>query len=107
MKQVTVGNGQSIYDIALQEGGDIAFVFLLMFDNPETITSLDTILEPGTKLYIKRAPVNAQMLKYYQDNELKPATGTGVTVSDSPLLNIDDSVLKNINDTILYNLNNG
>lgn len=106
MKIVTVGNGQSIYDISIQEGGGVDFVFQLMAANPDVITSLDTILTAGVKLNIPDTPVNTDVRRYYQDKKLKPATGDDVTVGENPLLNLNDEILKNINDSILYNLNN-
>lgn len=69
--KITVGQGQTIYDIAIQEYGSIDGVDLLLKDNP----SLDmaTMLAPGSILHIKSEPIDKAIVDHYKINDIRPA----------------------------------
>jgi hypothetical protein len=71
MKKVKVLNNQTIWDIALQEYGDVTGVFQILTDNPSI--DLDTDLTEGTILYINGEPLNQDVVSYYKEKEIKPA----------------------------------
>jgi hypothetical protein len=73
-KRVIVLPGQNIFGIAIQEYGTVEAVFLLLEDNNYLTDGLNSILVPGQELLIKQAPVNAEIVNYYNNNKLKPKT---------------------------------
>lgn len=78
MKSIVVEDRQSIYDIAIQEYGGVEGVFSLLKDNPGLTDGLNTRLTAGAKLKVKSPAVNVQVLNYYTENGIKPATITEV-----------------------------
>lgn len=68
---VTVQNGQTMADIAIQEYGDLSAVFLLAAENNISPTA---ILEPGTILERPDRIVNQEMETYCRNNAVSPAT---------------------------------
>ena len=51
--KVEILDGQTIFDIAKQEYGNVECVWQLVDDNPAVITSLNVALVPGSKLNIQ------------------------------------------------------
>lgn len=68
---VTVQNGQTLSDIAIQEYGDLSAVYLLAEENGTSITSQ---LQPGTVLVLPDVVINKEMQSYCKNNGVSPAT---------------------------------
>lgn len=68
---VTVKNGQTLADIAIQEYGDLSAVFLLAEEND--ISPSDN-LTAGTVLLLPDVVVNKEMQDYCKNNGVSPAT---------------------------------
>lgn len=65
---------QSVFDIAIQKYGTVEAAIDIAVANDISVTDA---LTPGTKLLLPdTAPVNADVLKYYETNVIKPATGS-------------------------------
>jgi hypothetical protein len=64
--KITVINGQSIYDIALQYAGSVEAVVEIAEAN---YMSMDTILEAGRELEIPRVH-NLRIVEYYKQNNI-------------------------------------
>ena len=73
-KIVTIVQGQSIWDIAIQEYGSVTSVFDFIDDNafPQ---GLDTLLTPGQKVKIISAPSDMGVLMYIQANNITVVGG--------------------------------
>ncbi|MEZ5017339.1 MAG: hypothetical protein R2800_09830 [Flavipsychrobacter sp.] len=69
---ITSEEGQTIYDIAMQEYADYVGVYVLMKDNA-VITDLNHNLAPGTKLLIRQSPdVNdKELMEHFRANKIK------------------------------------
>lgn len=81
MKKVTTSEGQSMFDLALQEYGDAAGVISIAEINGYAITQA---LETGTELSVDDTnPVNARVRNYFSDRAYKVNTGK-VTPSSLP-----------------------
>lgn len=72
--KITVQDGQSIYDIALQEYGSVEGVFHICEDNEGV--NLEDELQTGQQLLIAHEPIDAQVVEYYRRKGLKPSNGT-------------------------------
>lgn len=70
-RKITILEGQSIWDIALQEYGSAEGAFLLTKDNPGL--ELSTLLIPGKKLFILSPPVNEQVVLQYKKLNHQPS----------------------------------
>lgn len=68
---VTVLNGQTLADIAIQEYGSLEAVFLLAAENDISPTA---ILQPGMELQRPDIVVNQEMETYCKNNGVSPAT---------------------------------
>lgn len=68
---VTVKNGQTMSDIAIQEYGDLSAVFLIAEEND--ISPSDN-LTAGTVLRLPDVVVNKEMQDYCRNNDVSPAT---------------------------------
>lgn len=68
---VTVKNGQTMSDIAIQEYGDLSAVFLIAEEND--ISPSDN-LTAGTVLRLPDVVVNKEMQDYCRNNGVSPAT---------------------------------
>jgi phage tail protein X len=80
MTTITVINGQTLSDIAIQYYGCIEGIIQLIQDNPN-IGAFEQILKPGTKLQIQdNVPVfntqNVKMAAFFSTNSLEVSTGT-------------------------------
>lgn len=64
MKKVVVQQGQSLYDIAMQEYSGPQGVFWLQQDNPAEIPDLDFDPPTGTVLYIRENTTVEQVIEY-------------------------------------------
>jgi hypothetical protein len=73
--EVRVLNGQSLFDLAVQEAGDIEAVFDFAGANAISITDE---LVVGTVLVVP-AMVNKQVADYYRVNGINPATALNAT----------------------------
>lgn len=75
MKVITAGNKQSLFDISIQEYGDISAVFDIVAAN-KNISSVDDNINAGDKIKIDESMiVNKDIVKYYAMNGIKPASG--------------------------------
>jgi hypothetical protein len=74
MKIVTIVQGQSIWDIAIQEYGSVTSVFDFIADNGFA-DGLNTLLTPGQKVKIISAPSDKGVLQYFQTNKLRVVGG--------------------------------
>lgn len=80
MHNTTVKRDQSLFDIALQEYGHIAGIYMLLEDNPNLIGPTDNIYE-GDQLLIRETVINSQMANYlrpYNIATVMNARGEGV-----------------------------
>lgn len=81
ISRVTVQHDQTIYDIALQEYGELSAIYSLMEDNSQL--SLDTDMVEGDVLLIDSTKVVDQsIVNAFRGRELKPAHRGG----DDPLV---------------------
>jgi hypothetical protein len=78
MRQITVENGQNIFDIAVQEYGSVEGAAALIADNA-LADGYATILTGGQILLIKSAPTDAKMLADIKAAGIKPKGGTVLT----------------------------
>ncbi|MRG45493.1 hypothetical protein GFS24_10225 [Chitinophaga sp. SYP-B3965] len=87
-QKTTVRNEQNLLDIALQESGSILSVFELAIQNNISITATVT---PGISLLCNNLSGAKEILRYYKENNLFPATGNAVDlpVDLRPLEGID------------------
>ncbi len=75
MKEITVLNNQSLFDISVQEYGTIEGVFEIALANGLSVTDKLTV---GQKLKIPEidpALIQTEIVDYYRRNDIHPATG--------------------------------
>jgi hypothetical protein len=77
--KTTVRSEQNLFDIALQESGGIGSVFELAKQNNSSITAA---LTPGLVLSFVNLPASTDVLRYYKENNLFPATGNATELPD-------------------------
>ena len=82
MAAINPQEGQSLFDIALQEYGSFEAVFTLMEDND--FSHFEQEISVYQSLNIVQPPVSQEVYNYYQSRNLKPATA--VTGADMELL---------------------
>ena len=80
---VKVLAGQCLFDIAMQQLGSIEPVFALAGLNGNSIT--DDLLA-GSKVNYSLTPYSQKVLKIYQDNQYKPASGLTVPGQPKPIM---------------------
>lgn len=68
--KIIVEEGQSIYDIAIANGGSIDSIFDLLEDNPDVLPTLDTPLLAGMELELKTVR-NEEVATYFGDRKMK------------------------------------
>lgn len=78
VNKIKIENNQSIWDIALQEYGNVECVWQLVGDNRDVIANLDVKLVPGTELNIQIdksivSGYNAEVAKQLKIIDSKPA----------------------------------
>lgn len=76
MKTVTVLQGQSLLDIAVEHTGSISAVFDIARLNNKSITDLPI---PGEQLNVDNRNVVKRVLDYYAKNNIHPGTAGDVT----------------------------
>lgn len=74
-KRVTVMRGQTIWDLAIQCYGRVDGVILLLEDNADQLDSLNNDLTAGQQLQVRSAPLDRDVVAYYEDNDLHPVSG--------------------------------
>lgn len=80
-RRITIIEKQNLYDIALQETGDILAVFDIAAENGLSVTSE---MSPGDELIIPEGvDGNREILAYYTMNGIRPATGA---IEDAEIL---------------------
>ena len=99
MKIVTAEFNQTPWDLAIQYMGSVEGVFDILDANPAL--KLDMAIEAGTKVRIPALVYNAGIVKLYDKNKIKPASGFGEEVSIP--VNDDDMITQFLN----YDLVNG
>ncbi|MCE9539753.1 MAG: hypothetical protein K8R85_11115 [Bacteroidetes bacterium] len=78
MKQVTVENNQSIWDLAIQYYGSVDGIKQLILDNATKLNLNDSVV-PGTKIIVREEMIiNKPMVDYLKKKEIKPATAVSV-----------------------------
>ena len=70
-KKIEVQNNQTIYDIAIQEYGDVEGVKQILNDNPGI--DLDVDIVPKSILIIGADPINKEVVEYLKIHDIKPA----------------------------------
>lgn len=107
MKTITVIENQNLWDISLQEYGDIEAVFYIVEANP--LLKIDSEIASGQKINIPdRTPINKDVVNYYNSINYKPTSGSFIftpTIIDPPTTN--DGIVKNSNNTWNSALGNG
>jgi len=71
-KTITVLDGQTIWDIAIQHYGSIEGVFQIIKDNEGV--DLKKGVNVGQLIKILAEPINKPIVDYYSDNNLKPVS---------------------------------
>lgn len=78
MKQITVENNQSIWDLAIQHYGSVDGIKQLILDNPSKLNLSDGVV-PGTKIIIRDEMIaNKVIVDYLNKNRIKLATTVSV-----------------------------
>ena len=76
ISDITVLQNQSLFDISLQEYGDIEGLFFLMKANN---LSLHTTIKAGDVIKITEKQINKSLVKFYKENGINPASYTDRT----------------------------
>ena len=71
MRTIKLRSGQSLWDIALQELGNIEAAYDIAVLNDVSIAD---DVAAGTQLVIPETPKDPDMLNYYKKNNIQPAT---------------------------------
>ena len=72
-RKIKVIDGQSIWDIAVQEYGSVEGVKQLIIDNP-LICNFETNLPAGALIIITEPPINSRVTEYCASKNINPAT---------------------------------
>ena len=99
MKTIIAQNNQTLFDIALQEMGDVSGAFDILDSNP--YLRLDMAIPAGTKVLVPDTIINSQVQDYLSRNNIKPASGLGEEV----ILNLED--MTEIVQKLAYDLTGG
>lgn len=86
-KEVRVLSGQSLYDIALQEYGVVASIFVLFQDNTDVLPYLNYAPSAGTILKVRTTKPtlsedNIQVAEYYENKDAVVTSG----LNEAPVL---------------------
>jgi hypothetical protein len=73
MKRITALRDQTLFDIAIQQLGSVEGVFDILDANPSL--RFDYSIPSGTKVWIPIATIDTNIIKFYDTNNLHPATG--------------------------------
>lgn len=82
---IIVLNSQTFQDIALQYAGDVTKAFLIAKVNGKSIT--DDLI-PGETLILPNMDKN-DILTYYTERLIQPATAINILINDTPELQLD------------------
>lgn len=80
MRDITVKPNQSLFDIAIQEYGNIEGVFHLVEDN-ESLTGITDNVFAGEVLKVRDNAINKRMVEFLRPHEIatvKDARGEGI-----------------------------
>ena len=99
MKTIIAENGQTIFDIAMQEMGSIEGVFDILENN--AFLRLDMAIAAGTRVLVPDKVINSGVVDYYTRNNIKPASGLGEEI------NINQNDMINITQNVAYDLSAG
>ena len=76
----TVSDGQNIYDISMQEYGDMSATVQLIKDNPTLLKSFNTLLKAGMKLKIDSKKAGRKdVVRFYSKTRKRINTGERIT----------------------------
>lgn len=78
MKHITVLQGQTIFDIALEQYGHVSGVSRLIKDNPD-LDGLNANLSAGDRLLIAGPVIDQEMVDYFSKQGIRPVTGFSLT----------------------------
>jgi len=92
MKVIIAQNGQTLFDIALQEMGSVEGVFDILDSNP--FLRLDMAIPAGTKVLVPDTVLQPGIVDYYTRNSIHPASGLGeeVSITDEDMINLIQKV---------------
>lgn len=80
MYEKKVAANQSIYDLAIQEYGDVEAIFTIADDNPETFTAIDIDIPIGTVLKFRVLPADAGVTDVKRANYFRSLSQTIATI---------------------------
>lgn len=78
--EVIVLNNQTIADITIQEKGNISAWFDIAIANDMSITQVVSI---GQILNVDGEPLDIEIVNFYSNRQIKPATGINITETPS------------------------
>ena len=94
MKIITVTEGQNIYDISLQEYGDMSGAVLIIQDNPSLLKSFNTLLKGGFKLKINTEKIiRKDIVLFYRKREHRINTGEKVNSGGIGAMGIENDFI--------------
>ena len=66
-----IEEGQTIWDIAVQEYGDVTMAWTIVKDNDNQLADLNASIVPGTELKIRKEPVvnDRDLMNHFRINE--------------------------------------
>lgn len=70
--QINIEQGQTIWDVAIQEYGDAMKAWIVLEDNSGVLTDLNTDLLPSMKLNIRTEIEieDRELMKYFRTNKI-------------------------------------
>lgn len=70
--QINIEQGQTIWDVAIQEYGDAMKAWIVLEDNSGVLTDLNTDLLPSMKLNIRTEieVEDRELMKYFRTNKI-------------------------------------
>lgn len=71
--EITIQEGQTLFDIAILHYGDVEGLFLFIDDN--NISTVNFNLSVGEKYKIVSAPINKEVVDYYKSNGMVVTSG--------------------------------
>lgn len=99
MKYVVARRNQTLWDIAVQEIGDVSAAFQLADLNP--LLQLDMAIPTGYKVHLPETIVKPHIVDYFKVNKIYPVSGLGEEVN----INNDDMAI--VRQPVNYNLSGG
>jgi len=99
MKYVLAKRDQTLWDIAVQEIGDVSVAFQLADLNP--LLQLDMAIPTGYKVHLPETIVKPHIVDYFKVNKIYPVSGLGEEVE----INNDDMAI--VRQLVNYDLSGG